>query len=143
MSYIWSEDMHAMHEKFGVHEVVEKMDKEKLRQFLKFRAECIQEETDELHHAISGKDVDAEEVVDALIDVCVFAIGTLDLFGVDANQAWNEVLEANMAKDVGIKKERPKSTKNRCWQLPKQNLENSCLLDCKIRKIWMNLMNFA
>ena len=107
MSYIWSEDMHAMHEKFGVHEVVEKMDKEKLRQFLKFRAECIQEETDELHHAISGKDVDAEEVVDALIDVCVFAIGTLDLFGVDANQAWNEVLEANMAKDVGIKKERP------------------------------------
>ena len=107
MSYIWSEDMRAMHEKFGVHEVVEKMDKEKLRQFLKFRAECIQEETDELHHAISGKHVDAEEVVDALIDVCVFAIGTLDLFGVDANQAWNEVLEANMAKDVGIKKERP------------------------------------
>ena len=90
-----------------VNYVFDKMDKEKLRKFLKFRAECIQEEVDELDQAVRGKEVDAEETVDALIDICVFAIGTLDLFGVDGHRAWREVYEANMAKEVGIKKERP------------------------------------
>ena len=107
MSYIWHQDMEDMHDMFKVRESIEKMDKDTLRKFLKFRGECIQEEVDELHHAISGKDIDAEETVDALIDIIVFAIGTLDLFGVDANKAWNEVLNANTAKKIGIKKERP------------------------------------
>lgn len=107
MSYIWHQDMEDMHDMFKVRESIKKMDKDTLRKFLKFRGECVQEEVDELHHAISGKDIDAEETVDALIDIIVFAIGTLDLFGVDANKAWNEVLNANMAKKIGIKKERP------------------------------------
>lgn len=107
MSYIWHQDMEDMHDKFGVRKAIKQMDKDTLRKFLKFRGECVQEEVDELHHAISGKDIDAEETVDALIDICVFAIGTLDIFGVDANKAWNEVLDANMTKNVGIKKERP------------------------------------
>ena len=107
MSWIWHQDMEDMHDKFGVREAIKKMDKDTLRKFLKFRGECVQEEVDELHHAISGKDIDAEETVDALIDIIVFAIGTLDIFGVDANKAWNEVLNANLAKEVGIKKERP------------------------------------
>jgi predicted HAD superfamily Cof-like phosphohydrolase len=46
-------------------------------------------------------------MVDALIDVCVFAIGTLDLLGVDANKAWDSVYKANMNKNVGIKEGRP------------------------------------
>ena len=86
---------------------IKQMDKDTLRKFLKFRGECVQEEVDELHHAISGKDIDAEETVDALIDIIVFAIGTLDIFGVDANKAWDEVYKANMNKEVGIKEGRP------------------------------------
>ena len=104
---MWTEDMNMMHEHYGVHDVIDKMDKDKLRKFLKFRTECIQEEVDELDHAVRGKEVNAEEVVDALIDICVFAIGTLDLFGVDSQEAWEEVYKANMNKEIGIKKERP------------------------------------
>ena len=99
--------MAMMHHKFDVDKSIAKMDKDTLRKFLKFRAGCIQEEVDELHHAISGKDIDAEETVDALIDICVFAIGTLDLFGVDADKAWKEVYDANTSKKIGIKPERP------------------------------------
>ena len=104
---MWTEDMNMMHEHYGVHDVIDKMDKDKLRKFLKFRTECIQEEVDELDQAVRGKEVNAEETVDALIDICVFAIGTLDLFGIDGHKAWREVYEANMNKEIGIKKERP------------------------------------
>ena len=45
--------------------------------------------------------------------MCVFAIGTLDVFGVDANMAWNKVYEANTAKSVGVKEGRPNP-----WGLP-------------------------
>ena len=107
MSYIWPEDMNNMHSKYGVHEVIKNMDSDMLRNFLKFRCECIQEEVDELLDAVHGKTVDAEETVDALIDICVFAIGTLDLFDVNPFEAWNQVLNANLNKEVGIKKERP------------------------------------
>lgn len=50
---------------------------------------------------------DAEEIVDGLIDLCVVAIGTLDAFGVDPYKAWDEVLKANLAKEVGVKESRP------------------------------------
>ena len=46
-------------------------------------------------------------IVDALIDNIVFAIGTLDAFGVDAYTAWNRVHAANMAKNPGVKPGRP------------------------------------
>ena len=46
-------------------------------------------------------------MVDALIDLCVVAIGTLDAYGVDANMAWDEVLDANLNKEVGVKESRP------------------------------------
>ena len=50
---------------------------------------------------------DAEEVVDAMIDLCVVAIGTLDIYRVDSHKAWNEILRANMAKEPGVKPSRP------------------------------------
>ena len=55
----------------------------------------------------AGYNEDPEEIVDGLIDICVFAIGTLDVFGVDANEAWNRIYEANMAKSPGVKEGRP------------------------------------
>ena len=94
-----------MHKYYGVHEAIQKLDKEKLKQFLRFRINFLKEELNETDSAVDDKD--PEEVVDGLIDLCVVAIGTLDLFGVDPYKAWDEVLRANMSKEVGVKPGRP------------------------------------
>ena len=98
MSRDWVKDIFTMHSHYKVHPVVDNMDKEKLKKFLEFRANFLQEELDELKKADN-----ADDVVDALIDLCVVAIGTLDAFNIDAYKAWNAVYDANMKKEVGIK----------------------------------------
>lgn len=108
MSTNWMADIAAMHHKYGVKEVVANFDKEKLRAFLKFRIDFLQEELDEMKLAFEQQGENAaDDTVDALIDLCVVAIGTLDLFNVNSYDAWNKVHEANMAKEVGIKESRP------------------------------------
>lgn len=102
MSANWVNDIATMHKKFGVNEVVHNFDKEKLAKFLEFRANFLQEELDELKSATT-----ADDVVDALIDLCVVAIGTLDAYGVNSYEAWNRVHVKNMEKEVGIKASRP------------------------------------
>ena len=104
MSQNWVKDIADMHGKYGVHEWI-KNNPEKLEQLLHFRIAFLKEEFDETFKATGEKD--AEEIVDGLIDLCVVAIGTLDAFGVDAYKAWDEVHQANMSKEVGVKKERP------------------------------------
>ena len=108
MSKDWVEDMSTMHFKYGVHEWLRKNgeNKELMNKYLEFRVNFLQEELDETR-AAALIDKDPEEIVDGLIDLCVIAIGTLDAFGVDAHKAWNEVLKANMAKEVGVKETRP------------------------------------
>lgn len=101
----WVNDINEMHEHYKVHSVVKNMDKEMLAKFLDFRFNFLQEEIDEGKSAITAND--PEEIVDALIDLCVVAIGTLDLLSVDCHKAWQEVLKANMNKEVGIKEGRP------------------------------------
>ena len=105
MSADWVKDMNDMHAKYGVHRWV-KNNPDKLKKYLEFRINFLQEELDETQRAAFIYE-DPEEIVDGLIDLCVVAIGTLDAFGVDANAAWDEVLKANMAKEVGVKPERP------------------------------------
>lgn len=107
MSKNWSKDIKDMHNKYNVHAKVNQMDKKMLREFLKFRVSFLAEEYNELCAAVDSTSIDAEETVDALVDLCVVALGTLDLFGVDADRAWDEVLKANMDKEVGIKASRP------------------------------------
>jgi hypothetical protein len=102
MSNNWAHDIMMMHEKYGVFDKVQAFDKEKLNKFLEFRIKFLEEEMNELSTAET-----ADDVVDALIDLCVVAIGTLDLFDVDARLAWDRVHEANMNKLVGIKESRP------------------------------------
>jgi predicted HAD superfamily Cof-like phosphohydrolase len=102
MSKDWPKDIYNMHTHYDLHKVVKNMDSEKLRKFLEFRIKFLQEELDEMRDATN-----AEDVVDALIDLCVVAIGTLDSFKIDSHVAWNNVLEANMNKKVGIKASRP------------------------------------
>ena len=136
MSDNWANDISKMHLKFGVTKWVQAQqqsdaDKSILNEFLKFRMKMIQEEVDETNNAINDKN--PEEIVDGLIDMCVFAIGTLDVFGIDANKAWNEILNANMSKDVGIKESRPNPfglpdlIKPKNWEGPEHN-DNTGLL---------------
>lgn len=107
MSKNWPEDMSNMHFKYGVHKWLRDNgdDKELMKKFLEFRVNFLEEELNETKAAVA--DGDPEEIVDGLIDLCVIAIGTLDAYGVDSHKAWNEVLRANMAKEVGIKESRP------------------------------------
>lgn len=119
------EDIHTMHQKFGVHEWMKKASPGKKQIFLDFRMDFIEEEFKETLKAIHGQDgYDAEEIVDGLIDIIVVAAGTLDAFGVDGEKAWNEVYKANMSKEVGVKPERPNPLglpdliKPEGWQAP-------------------------
>lgn len=142
MSNDWSKDISDMHDKFGVKEwfKANKDNKDLMQKYLAFRLNmCLEElletaEASDLELAI-GEDgkftllgdvskTDPEEIVDGLIDLCVFAIGTLDVFGVDANEAWNRVYAANIVKEVGIKEGRPNKfglpdlVKPTGWQAP-------------------------
>jgi hypothetical protein len=107
MSKDWVQDINDMHAKFGVHNWMydNQGETEKLNKFLEFRLKFLQEELGETIKAFEGQD--PEEIVDGLIDLCVVAIGTMDAFGVDAHKAWDEVHNANMAKEPGIKESRP------------------------------------
>lgn len=99
----WVCDIADMHKKYGTNEAIRKLDSEKLRKFLEFRVAFLEEELTELKDNMDNP----EEIVDALIDLCVVAIGTLDAFEIDSYKAWNEVHEANMNKQVGVKESRP------------------------------------
>jgi len=99
----WVQDLYDMHDKFGFHETVRNFDKEKLQKMLEFRVAFLEEELNEIKDNMNNP----EEVVDGLVDLCVVAIGTLDIFDIDSEKAWNAVHNANMTKQRGIKKERP------------------------------------
>ena len=104
MSKDWVKDIYLMQGKYLTRQWV-KDNPEKWKAFLDFRIDFIREELEETEAALVS--MDAEEIVDGLIDLCVVAIGTLDAFGVDPYKAWDEVLQANMAKEVGEKPSRP------------------------------------
>lgn len=103
MSSNWVLDIEDMHTKYGVNQKVREFDAEKLRQFLEFRVKFLEEELNELKDNMNNP----EEIVDALVDLCVVAIGTLDAFDVNAALAWDAVHKANMNKQVGVKASRP------------------------------------
>jgi predicted HAD superfamily Cof-like phosphohydrolase len=102
MSKDWCHDIAMMHEHYKVHPVVDTFEEDKMRELLQFRIRFLEEEMNELKTAESPDDA-----VDALIDLCVVAIGTMDIMGVDPYKAWDEVLKANMKKKVGVKESRP------------------------------------
>ena len=136
MSENWAKDISDMHAKFGVNDWFEKNkdDKVMMREYLNFRLNMVREELDETCDAFTKGD--PEEIVDGLIDLCVFAIGTLDVFGVDANKAWDTIYEANMAKSPGIKEGRPNPfglpdlIKPEGWQGPSHEDNHGDLNNC-------------
>ena len=105
MSADWVNDINKMQTKYGVREWISNASPFELKKYLEFRLDFIKEEYDETREAMIMED--AEEIVDGLIDLCVVAIGTLDAMGINPHKAWNNVFEANMTKEVGIKEERP------------------------------------
>lgn len=133
MSKDWVKDINEMQTKYGVHDWMKKANPHQRNEYLKFRAEFLKEELTELNNAIYH--ADSEEVVDALIDLCVVAIGTLDSFQVDAHKAWDEVLKANMNKEVGVKEGRPNPlglpdlTKPEDWEAPDHSGNYGILYD--------------
>lgn len=106
-SELWVEDVNKMYDKYGMFDWVKmkREDKDMMKAFLKYRINHISEEKKELDDALANEN--AEEIVDAMIDICVLSIGTLQLFGVNAKKAWDEVLRANITKERGIKPGRP------------------------------------
>ena len=129
----WVKDIQDMQYKYGVKKWMHdnQDDAEKLRSYLEFRIKFIREELMETEAALTNDD--AEEIVDGLIDICVVAIGTLDAFGVDPYKAWDEVLKANMNKQVGEKAERPNPlglpdlVKPEGWESPSHKGNHGCL----------------
>lgn len=102
-------DIEDMHKKYQVNEWVAKQldngDMKKLQQLLAFRLDFVEEEFEETLKAFADKN--PEEIVDGLIDIIVIALGTLDMFNVDTDWAWEKVHNANMNKEVGVKPGRP------------------------------------
>lgn len=101
----WVADIREMHTKFGVNKVVENLTASQLLDYLKFRIDMMQEELDEAKQALAERDADG--IVDAIIDLNVFSIGTLDAFNIDSYEAWARVHEKNMEKEPGLKEGRP------------------------------------
>jgi len=87
------ERIKEMHQKFGISEVPFSGG-ERL-----FRIACMQEELDEFNIAENRP---AEEL-DALVDLLVFTLGTVDRMGWSdvLDEAFNRVMDANMAKQLG------------------------------------------
>lgn len=97
-------DIQTMHDKYEVLRWAAE-NPDKLQDLGKLRMVMLTEEFNETVEAFAASD--AEEVIDGLIDIIVIAIGTLDIFGVDVQEAWDLVYKANMSKEVGVKEGRP------------------------------------
>ena len=99
------DNIREMHEKFGVRDWLATATPEQKKELMKLRMRMLTEEFAETMDAyLQG---DAEEMIDGLIDLCVIALGTLDIAHVGGQRAWTEVWVANMAKNIGVKPGRP------------------------------------
>ena len=105
MSQFLFNDMVIFHNKFKVNDAVRNLSPEMLREFLAFRVRFLDEEMNELKKSIDEKN--SEEIVDALIDLIVVAAGTLNAYDVNGIKAWDQVFDANMKKQPGVKASRP------------------------------------
>jgi predicted HAD superfamily Cof-like phosphohydrolase len=87
-------DIIEMHKKFGISNI--ESDPARLSAEEKeFRVKAL---TEELAEFITAETL--EDDIDAIIDLVVFALGTLERMGVDFYAHWNIVMAANMAKEI-------------------------------------------
>ena len=133
----WKEDIKHLNNKYHIRDFINDLVKHKnkslLIDYLKFRADFIHEELQELY--LSIEEQNPEDVVDALIDIIVVALGTLDCFDVRIDESWRAVHKANMTKEVGVKKERPNPlglpdlSKPEGWEPPSHDGNHGNLTD--------------
>lgn len=120
-------DIKKLNRYYKIYRFIKSATKFEKIQYLFFRADFINEELQELYQAIEEEQSD--EIVDALIDIIVVALGTLDAFDIDIKTAWKRVHDANMQKTIGIKKSRPNPLglpdliKPADWEAP-QHIDN-------------------
>lgn len=93
------DDLNQMHHQFGF------SDKLTSKAQLKARLDFLQEELNEAYEALDNNN--ADDFVDAHIDLIVVAVGTLDLSKVNGWKAWDAVHHANMSKKPGDQSKRP------------------------------------
>lgn len=111
------EMVHKMHEKFGINYVgpPRHLDREEKA----FRIVCLREEVSEYEDAKTKQDE-----LDALIDLTVFALGTLDRHGYPFLRPFIKVMRANMKKELAQKTSNSKRSfeidlvKPEGWQAP-------------------------
>ena len=84
----------AMHEKFGLANAVGPISLQKEEK--EFRIAAMQEELNEYAEAETSVDQ-----YDALLDLIVFAVGTLERHGFPLLEGFEEVIKCNMAKELG------------------------------------------
>ena len=63
----------------------------------KWRVSFLKEEVKEFEVAVLKRNI--VDQLDALIDICYVAIGTVYLMGIDFNEAWRRVHASNMSKE--------------------------------------------
>ena len=76
----WANDILIMHNKHKLHDWIEKASTNERMELMKLRMRMLTEEFNETMQAYLL--ADEEEMIDGLIDLCVIAIGTLDIAGV-------------------------------------------------------------
>lgn len=122
-------DVHSLYDHYGF------TSKEMSYDRLLFRYSLLFEEMSELQQAIEA--TDSDETVDALIDIVVIALGTLQLCDVDIDKAWTEVQNANMRKCRGAKAGRSTDSfdlmKPDGWKAPDHS-DNTGILSNLLRK---------
>ena len=94
------QDIRDMLHKFDQH--TKNMTDNQRKAFLRSRIAFMEEELNEMKEALF-----TEDIVDAIIDLVYVAIGTLELFEVDTQKAWDAVHAANMSKEPGHNPTRP------------------------------------
>lgn len=102
---MWHEDIAEIHTKHGFNESVRNLSPEMIKEYLIFRQNFLKEELEEGYKAIEENNFD--DMVDSLVDLVYVAIGSLNVFDIDPQLAWDRVHKANMAKNKGIKSTRP------------------------------------
>lgn len=92
--------------KEAVDEMIDKFDMkppELTEDVVDYRMGLLSEETQETIGAWRTKN--PEEIVDGHVDVITIALGNLAIFGVSFEKAMEQVMQANMAKEKGKRKE--------------------------------------
>lgn len=115
-------DIKDLNKRFDITNTVRNMEPNLKKEYLDFRISFLKEELTELQTARDTKDLDG--IVDALVDLVVVALGTLESFDIDIDKAWTRVHFANMLKEKGINNTRdnkfnlPDLVKPELWQEP-------------------------